>query len=314
MHKPIYPPALLAHWCHHLAYAPPPFYLTDTLAGQMPARSLVLTRDEYAAMMTNRSFTDAYRGFAVDRAATHVALLAPVVMEQMSHSLRYELAQTQWQVGRGQLYSLPELVPILEGVLDDDALLARTIATADGALIALDATLWQSLDAARRTQLVAAFLRREREPYSFLARQVLEDVALLPHRRALLYSLASGYVADSGPNCFATALAATADTWEEAETVAALWLHTGPFERWLAAAGYSCCPGASAADTLLTDAVLVWRDADGDAQHACYVVGQGVCLNKNAQCWFAPRHLAATADVLALWADEPLTVEVYLHR
>lgn len=54
-----------------------------------------------------------------------------------------------------------------------------------------------------------------------------------------------------------------------------------------------------------------WGRPAGVLHHACWLIGQGIVLNKNGQAWYEPRHLAALRDVLAFWKDDGYDVHIY---
>lgn len=105
----------------------------------------------------------------------------------------------------------------------------------------------------------------------------------LPEARALAGTFAEA----SGPNCFATVMAAAGvpgvrDEWVQRET----------FEDFLAErtrrGGKDADPGT----------VLLWRSADGQVQHAAMTLGGGWALNKRGQGWQSPRVVLTAAEVV----------------
>lgn len=102
--------------------------------------------------------------------------------------------------------------------------------------------------------------------------------SVLPGARALAGTFASS----SGPNCFATVMAAAGVT-----NAAEQWMLREPFEEWLSRYTH---PGGT---DLLVGTVLLWRDAGGAAQHAAVVIGDGWAMHKPSQGWMTPRKVLA---------------------
>lgn len=104
--------------------------------------------------------------------------------------------------------------------------------------------------------------------------------AVLPGAREL-----AGTFVGHGPNCFGTVLAA-------AGVGDGGWTDRGPFEAWLAdrttSGGRDDEPGT----------VLLWRSADGDAEHAAVTLGGGWALEKRGQEWHNPRAVAPVREVI----------------
>lgn len=89
--------------------------------------------------------------------------------------------------------------------------------------------------------------------------------------------LAGTFAERSGPNCFATVLAAAGAGDDDA------WLLQPAFEDWLRTA----CTRGGRDDRPGT--VLVWRDGEGLVQHAAVTIGDGWAMEKPAQTWWTAR-------------------------
>lgn len=112
-------------------------------------------------------------------------------------------------------------------------------------------------------------------------------------------SLAGRFPATSGPNCFATVMAAAGIPGAAAE-----WMQREPFEDWLAG---STRPGGTDARQ---GTVMVWRSSDGLAQHAAVTLGQGWAMHKPSQGWFDPVKVLFVDDL----KRSARTVGHRLHR
>jgi cell wall-associated NlpC family hydrolase len=91
----------------------------------------------------------------------------------------------------------------------------------------------------------------------------------------------------AGPNCFGTVMAAAGTPGADST-----WMQREPFESWLAestvAGGRDDDPGT----------VLVWRDREGQVQHAAVTLGDGWALHKPSQGWMSPTKVLGVREVI----------------
>ncbi|MFC4424880.1 hypothetical protein [Deinococcus navajonensis] len=207
---------------------------------------------------------------------TYAALPAP---------LRTALLQEQETYGRG----LVERVENWQAQLSE---LGDPITDVDSALFVWWPSLWRRFSEVTRQTVLLTFVTADRLPH--------RGSELTPshwaHIRQTLPGvepLAGTFAPQSGPNCLSTVLAAFG-----VSSATDVWLHGGPFERWLRAMTVV----SDAVDVLGT--ILVWRDAAGQVQHAAVALGAGWLFHKEAQTWWAPWQIVALPDALERW-DEP---------
>jgi hypothetical protein len=116
---------------------------------------------------------------------------------------------------------------------------------------------------------------------------------------------AGSWAAHSGPNCFGAVMAACG-----VPGAGEVWMMVAPFVRWLeGAAGPGQPldpPGADATPTVnpAPGTVLLWRDGQGQPQHAALALDAGLLHQKEAQSWNAPRQVMRWPEVHARWQDE----------
>ena len=182
------------------------------------------------------------------------------------------------------------------------------IETDKGRFLVLDAWLWGQLPALVRHAWLLDYVAQAHHPSPTCVFPVQEQVF---SRRSIVHYLANSFSYTSGPNCFATALAAATPERHQATTISGMWLHQPAFFDGLHARGYTQQDYISVLDPDLRDSICVWYDAQGRAVHACWIIGNGLALNKNAQSWYAPRHIAMLCDILAYWQDDGLRCVVY---
>lgn len=99
--------------------------------------------------------------------------------------------------------------------------------------------------------------------------------------------LAGSFPASSGPNCFATVMAAAGVDGAEGDCVL-----REPFEAWLA----TTCRRGGRDDAAGT--VLVCRDARGLAVHAAITIGDGWALEKGSAEWWTPCAVRTVPEVI----------------
>ncbi|MEV4362931.1 hypothetical protein [Nonomuraea sp. NPDC049625] len=144
---------------------------------------------------------------------------------------------------------------------------------------------WPGSIAGREVETVVAYVEKGRRPsrHGDVAPATWDAIACaLPGAR----DLAGTFPTRSGPNCFGTVMAACG-----AESAEERWMLREPFEDWLAEhtakGGHDDEPGT----------VLVWRGADGAAQHAAVTLGHGWALHKPSQGWMSPTKVLASQDL-----------------
>lgn len=144
---------------------------------------------------------------------------------------------------------------------------------------------WPSLLAASPTRILERFVADEADATRHRAVTPTtwrSCAGVLPGAR----ELAGTFADSSGPNCFATVLAAAG-----VDGAAEDWVQQEAFDDWLAR---SCAPGGTDDDV---GAVLTWRDSTGVPVHAAVTIGHGFALEKAAQTWWTPRIVATVDEV-----------------
>lgn len=124
---------------------------------------------------------------------------------------------------------------------------------------------------------------------------------LLPAARRV----AGAFPLRSGPNCFATIMAAAGRPGAAGD-----WVQCAPFEEWLADAAYA----TATRDTEAVGVVMVWRDASGRANHAAVTLGSGWALHKPSQGWMSPSTVLRTDALIKSVRVTGLRMQRYLLR
>jgi hypothetical protein len=279
-------------WAKISVFEREPIFLSDKLRQQLPESVHVISREEFREREHPLEFDDAYLTYSVGE-APWVALLEPAEFRALGSSLHLQIMMFQAELGRGQIYSLEFAQDVLGSEiekLEPDVFAAR---------VAIRFDVWWSLSRTAR--------------HNWLEAIVIEDgltaISAEPVTNPIVQELANSFATSSGPNCFATTLAAVTDNLDEARAISQLWLHQEPFLAGLQARGYSFT-----ANQPETGGVLVWFDSSNLAQHACAVIAPGLVLNKDAQRWSAPRQILQLEHVLEHWAEDQLEVRVFSNR
>lgn len=116
--------------------------------------------------------------------------------------------------------------------------------------------------------------------------------------------LAGRFPNGSGPNCFGNVLAAAGVAGAERERVV-----REPFDAWLHA---HTTPLRDRHHDHLPGVVLVWRNADGQPDHAAVTIGEGYALNKPSQAWCSPRVVWTVPETIAAGRYRGLRLRRYL--
>jgi hypothetical protein len=121
---------------------------------------------------------------------------------------------------------------------------------------------------------------------------------------SLVKEYAGTFAPQSGPNCFAAAIA-MAVGGEQCHALISQWLHQEPFFRLLKAQGYLKVTTMHERDFSLVEPadVLVWVTENQMAGHAAYAVTRDLVFEKHAQGWESPWHVLRIQDV---WYNEYL--------
>lgn len=280
---------LLQTWGERLVFPREPILVTEPERGLLPSGTLRYTWDELRADHNSvpLDLWDSYVLYGVRREGTEVALVSPRELRLIPEQARATLRLRQWERGRGQFYK-PESAP---GVRVD---------TPDGPRNLLHHDTWVPLPWKDKRRILLDFAAQDNDPsipYSG------ED--------PIVRMLANTFVGRSGPNCFATVLAAVTPSLEMAASISELWLHPEPFLRGLTERGFSACAWSGEHEP---GTVLVWYDGKGRPQHTCYLLADGSALNKNAQAWFRPRQTLPIKRILAEWEDEGLSIRQFVRE
>ena len=304
--------SLLRQWAALLVTENAPFFISDALYEQLSADHHIWTRAEFATLGFSLSFVDSYRTYAVSPTAPWVVQLSPSAFDALSPATQTALINEQSHFGRGQVYAWREVQSFVATLRNPAAVASRQSTTANATVLLLDTSIWAQLAPAVREQWLVQFVTQQEPTYPTIRADVVPWAHFAERDLGWIRTVGNTFTATSGPNCLATTLAAISPR-KAAATLGTTWLWQAPFLHGLADCGYTKrIDGAPWNE--LRDAVLVWRDHQQVVQHACYVLGAGVALNKNGQAWYDARELAAVDDVLAEWADESFTVAAYVRE
>lgn len=293
--------ALLTSWSGLILCEAAPFFFDDDPG--LPHDALILSREAFSENQFDLSLTDSYKLYRVSREAKSVVFLTPTEFDALSSITQQSLLAAQVEFRRGQVYPWKQV----EHLLESREVQSRSITVSDETYLVPDTKIWQALTDEVRARWLIAFVARENTLECLSG--TLAD-ADWPPAYPSVRALAGTFAARSGPNCFSTTLAAVTHNPVTAETIANFWLHQGTFFDGLSRRGYILTDEV-VTDPDLHDAVLVWADQNGIAQHACYVIGNGFVLNKNTQAWYTPRQLLRLDVLLDDWKNEPFTIRVY---
>lgn len=148
---------------------------------------------------------------------------------------------------------------------------------------------WSSADVEADVERVAAYVvdgRRPSRHMEITAAQWRTIASVLPKARRLAGTFPDG----SGPNCFATVMAAAGI--EGAEHT---WMLREPFEQWLA----EHTVRLAARDRRNDLGVVYVRRRDGLVDHAAVSLGEGYALHKPSDGWMSPTKVLTVRELMA---------------
>jgi hypothetical protein len=304
----------ITQWSKRLVTSAAPFYLTETLAAQLPATLLTFVRQEFAYVQFDLSLRDSYTTYAIRPEGIAFTLLHPHAFEQLSAPLQHSLIEAQWSLGRGQIYAWEDIRSLIETSNGYYLGPSRCATTSAGTKFALDSQIWHYLSLDTRAAWLWYFIANNHPAYETIQLSKPEWAAIDPDQRQVVKKLANSFAYESGANCFSTTLAAITSDPVLATSISTLWLHQVPFLRSISAYGYRNATEYREPTPSLQDAIYIWWGPDNIARHACYLLYDGIVLNKNAQAWYAPRQLVLLQDVIAYWQDEGMRITVHTRQ
>jgi hypothetical protein len=305
--------ATLEAWSRHLVFEREPIFLTDAALEWLEPEMLALTRDEFNQLSGSLglAFKDAYQTYSVSGDATRVMLFTSEEFHLLSLPARARLMRLQVELRRGQVYPMSFVSGVLTDFPSALGFLESDIFDSDaGRYLALRSDAWWRLSARVRHAWLDHFVSQDRAVClsGRLSSKLLQGIT--GKHPSIVAELVGSFASRSGPNCFATTLAAVTGSLNIARSIAGLWLPAESFLRGLSEREFHPRGPLSSARLEPSD-VLVWFDQHHRAQHACYALTSEAVLNKDAQAWFAPRQLLPLETVLKTWADDSLDVWVY---
>lgn len=267
-------PELLADWCRWFAPDVQPFFAADDdLDG----------RDLGWREITPET-RDTFEMYALDQASPIRWLNEPMFWA-MSKPTRARLVRAQVQCGRGAVPTVKAWADLLDPrSLREQADGHRFVWWPSMLTNSVEAVLARSISEGRQ---VSRHNEVQERTWELCA-------TVLPGARAIAGTFPQG----SGPNCFGTVMAVCGE-----RGAADAWMQREPFETWLRA---ETRPGG-ADDAIGT--VFLWRDRDGQAQHAAISIGDGWCIEKQSQAWSSPRAVHAVRGLVMANRSKGLRLE-----
>lgn len=297
---------LIAEWSQLLVCEPSPFFIQDDL--ELPEETLILSRKDFSEVGFNASFRDSYATYHISKDAKRVAFLSSAEFDSLRLESQQALLTMQCNMNRGQVYSWEQVAPFLASCIEQAE--TRSVNVQDKKILVLDAKIWHLIPKDMQQAWLFYFVGEDKPAVCLSPTLSEADWAEIPY--ASIRRLAGTFPIRSGANCFSTTLAAITQQPDTALTIADFWLHQEPFLKGLERRGYS-----QTEETLTPDAhdlVLIWNNQEGKAQHACYLIGHELVLNKNSQAWFSPRQILKVDTVLKEWNDSQLEMVLYSRK
>lgn len=295
--------SLMAQWSQLLVCHPSPFFIHDDIV--LPEETLILSRKAFSEINFDASLRDSYATYHISNSANRVAFLSTVEFDALPSESQHAVLLSQCEMKRGQVYPWKQVVPFLADCIEQAE--TRSVSVAGEKYLVLDTKIWQLLSEDIRLAWLIHFVGIDHPPVCLSSTLSEADWAAMPYDA--IRTLAGTFPAKSGANCFSTTLAAITQHPSTAITIADFWLHQEPFLEGLQRRRYHLLK-----DTLKPDArdlVLVWNDQHQKPQHACYIIGNGLVLNKNSQSWFSPRQILSLDTVLNEWKNDPFEIVLY---
>jgi hypothetical protein len=295
---------LFKTWSKALVHPVGPYFLTKSMQKHFSSR-ILLTRSEFQSTFRNLSFHDSYATYAIIPEAPWVTLLSSEAFLALPKELHLELHQLQAKLGRGQIYNFDDYKALLQ---PSELELTHSHTFDYQGLLRLDLSypLWHSFSFETQKRWLATFISEDRN--DCLSGQLSKRQWRQINKRFPAIQHVLGFPGNSGPNCFATVLAALYER-DLAKHISSLWLQRETFLREIKKQGYQKSL-LRITEHLPESSILIWHN-NTHIQHTCLYLGDGLVFNKDAQSWSAPRQILKLETVLKTWSEDKLDVQVY---
>lgn len=237
----------------------------------------------------------------------YVVLLQQRQLDRISDEQRLQLFRQQVALKRGHVYDerwIEAFAPPVHHIVTVENQRYYLLTTDD----------WQLFSEETRQQWVLKWLKEWNKDDPRGIRNFSRKHASVPY--ALLDVYASTFAGESGPNCFAAAIAAVVagigQDLEQSQTLIRHWLHQAPFFRLLSAQGYTKyteCQTTADLQSMQPADVLVWCTGEGEAGHAAFVVDDGLVFQKHGQGIEDPWQVLRIEDI---WYNEYLKTDGHI--
>ncbi len=248
---------------------------------------------------TRAEFSRSFPRFSLDYGALYqmfdlsipdvpwVTLLRTAQWWALGSKLQVELMEYQIRCGRGNIY---------EGswFSKDDCPVNNTVTVNGRWCYLLTAEDWQAKGTDDRKQWVLKWLVQWHTgaPLSIRVGSI-GGFERVPYR--LIHEYAGTFAHQSGPNCFAAAIAMVVggsgvDYYPQSRDLITQWLHQEPFFRLLDAQRYQKVIELRTIDPVMVQPadVLIWCTSDGAAKHAAFAITPDAVFQKEGQGWESP--------------------------
>jgi len=299
------------------------YVISDTTLQQLiqrfvPAEDLYYFEDDQTlsalleagvAVYTQREFSESYPCFSLDYGDVYhmwglslpdpswVTLLPAQQLSVFPPGRLERLLAYQVTCGRGHVYDGDWFAEWERPV--------STTVTVDGRwFYLLTAADWEQYRPDVRKKWVLKWLRdRHKDDTGSMIHALEERHDRVPY--PLITEYAGTFAAQSGPNCFAAAIAmavggAGIQNYPQSRCLMAQWLHQEPFFRLLEAQEYAKVMDLrvmSEVSAVLPSDVLVWYTKDEVPAHAAFAVTDELVFQKNAQGWDSPWQVLKVGNV-----------------
>lgn len=250
---------------------------------------LIMPRSEFSAHPSYKQIQliNSYTYWRISTTATRVIIAPPHWIGQLPSSIRTELLQAQYQMGRGLCLPL--------SFFPSPAIVRNyTIDVEGDHFVCLQSKIWNSLPPSHKEHVLKLYAQ-EWDTWT-----TEEIPAYTPIH---IQTYANQFPMASGSNCLAATLfAVNGQDWILHE-----WLYPQAFVNGLTQTNH-----IQATEPLQPADVIVWQDENGAIQHASYHIGDQLFFNKNGQTFFNPWKIVHMEDLVNEWGH--LSQTLYRKR
>lgn len=252
---------------------------------------------------------NSYTLWGISSTASHVCVAPPDLFPSLPLEVQQIILQEQKSLNRGLLFEWDKISTIIQEFSHDmqeffhETFTPYKILVENQSFIALQSKIWSQLPSKFKHLLLKNEAQEYREHEIKVDGEFLYQLAKNYPHIAPYFNL---YPSKSGPNCFAATLGAIINQEQYSEWMLTNWVHPDGFLNTVSSHGYKPII-IDLKDTLPKD-VFVWKNGEGQIQHASFHLQDEYFFNKDGQSFFNAWEIVNIEYLLSNWGRKGLQI------